>query len=143
MLEDLRDVLGDRSMVLHKEMTKLFEGAVEGSVGSVLSRLREEEIRGEYTLVVAGNEKKEKEQTLDEKVQEKMARLLKAGTMSLKDIARKISSETGMEYRRAYKACLLIRAKDGCASSMRRRSLIVHSHDSWWLFSIDGAGQET
>ena len=106
MLEDLRDVLGDRSMVLHKEMTKLFEGAVEGPVASVLSRLREEDIRGEYTLVVAGNEKKEKEQTLDEEVQQKMERLLNTGTMSLKDIARKISSETGMEYRRAYKACL-------------------------------------
>lgn len=112
MLEDLREVLGDRSMVLHKEMTKLFEGTVEGSVGSVLSRLREEEIRGEYTLVVAGNEEKEKEQTLDEEVQDKMGRLLKAGSMSLKDIARKISSETGMEYRRVYKACLsLKRAK--------------------------------
>jgi 16S rRNA (cytidine1402-2'-O)-methyltransferase len=109
MLEDLKEVLGDRSMVLHKEMTKLFEGAVEGTVDSVLSRTREEEIRGEYTLVVAGNEKKEKEQTLDGEVQEKMERLLKAGTMSLKDIARKISSETGVEYRRAYKACLLMK----------------------------------
>jgi 16S rRNA C1402 (ribose-2'-O) methylase RsmI len=79
---------------------------VEGSVVSVLSRLREEDIRGEYTLVVAGNEKKEKEQTVDEKAQEKIERLLNAGTMSLKDIARKISSETGIEYRRAYKACL-------------------------------------
>jgi 16S rRNA C1402 (ribose-2'-O) methylase RsmI len=93
-------------MVLHKEMTKLFERAVAGTVGSVLSRLKEEEIRGEYTLVVAGNEKKAKEQTLDEEVQAEMGRLLKAGTLSLKDIARKISSETGMEYRRAYKACL-------------------------------------
>ena len=106
MLEDLKEVLGDRSMVLHKEMTKLFEGAVEGSVTSVLSRLSEEDIRGEYTLVVAGNEKKGGKQTLDEKVQQKMERLLNTGTMSLKDIALKISTETGMEYRRAYKACL-------------------------------------
>ncbi len=106
MLEDVRAVLGDRAVVLHKEMTKLFEGTVAGSVASVLSRLSDEEVRGEYTLVVAGNEKKEKEQTLDREVQEKMERLLKAGTMSLKDIARKISSETGVEYRRAYKACL-------------------------------------
>jgi 16S rRNA (cytidine1402-2'-O)-methyltransferase len=109
MLEDLREVLGDRPMVLHKEMTKLFEGTVEGSVGSVLSRLREEEIRGEYTLVVAGCEKKEQEQALDEDVEEKMRRLLNAGTMSLKDVARKISSETGVEYRRAYKACLAMK----------------------------------
>jgi 16S rRNA (cytidine1402-2'-O)-methyltransferase len=109
LLEDLREVLGDRSMVLHKEMTKLFEGTVGGSVSSVLARLRHEEIRGEYTLVVAGCEKKDKEETLDEKVQKKMARLLRAKTMSLKDIARKISSETGVEYRRVYKACLAMK----------------------------------
>ncbi|HYQ61251.1 MAG TPA: hypothetical protein VEP29_09370, partial [Desulfatiglandales bacterium] len=105
-LEDVRAVLGDRALVLHKEMTKLFEGTVRGSVASVLSRLSEEEVRGEYTLVVAGCERKEKEQALDEKVQEKMGRMLKAGTMSLKDIAHKIASETGVEYRKAYKACL-------------------------------------
>jgi 16S rRNA (cytidine1402-2'-O)-methyltransferase len=112
MLEDVGEVLGDRPMVLHKEMTKLFEATVGGSVSSVLARLREEEIRGEYTLVVAGREKKEKEETLDEKVQEKMARLLKAKTMSLKDIARKISSETGVEYRRVYKACLTMKREE-------------------------------
>ncbi len=106
MLEDLGAVLGDRALVLHKEMTKLFEGTVKGSVASVLGRLREEEVRGEYTLVVAGCEKKDKEQTLDEEAQEKMARLLKAGTMSLKDIAYTIAAETGVEYRKAYKACL-------------------------------------
>ena len=109
MLEDVGAVLGDRALVLHKEMTKLFEGIVEGSVASVLSRLSEGEIRGEYTLVVAGCEEKDKEQTLDEKAQEKMARLLKAGTMSLKDIAYAIASETGVEYRKAYKACLLMK----------------------------------
>jgi 16S rRNA (cytidine1402-2'-O)-methyltransferase len=108
-LEDLREVLGDRAMVLHKEMTKLFEGTVEGPVGSVLNRLSEEEVRGEYTLVVAGCEKKEKEQTLDEEVLEKIGLLLNAGTMSLKDIAYEISSETGVEYRRVYKACLLMK----------------------------------
>lgn len=109
MLEDVRAVLGDRPMVLHKELTKLFEKAVEGTVGSVLSRLKEEDIRGEYTLVVAGNTKKEKDKTLDEKTQDKMERLLKAGSMSLKDIAYTISAETGVEYRRVYKACLLMK----------------------------------
>jgi 16S rRNA C1402 (ribose-2'-O) methylase RsmI len=78
-------------------------------VGAVLNRLSEEEVRGEYTLVVAGCEKKEKEQTLDEEVREKIGLLLNAGTMSLKDIAHKIASETEVEYRRAYKACLLMK----------------------------------
>jgi 16S rRNA (cytidine1402-2'-O)-methyltransferase len=106
MLGDVRAVLGDRAAVLHKEMTKLFEETVRGSVGSLLSRLTDEKVRGEYTLVVAGSEKKDKELPLDEKALEKMGGLLKAGDMSLKDVAREISSETGVEYRRAYKACL-------------------------------------
>jgi 16S rRNA (cytidine1402-2'-O)-methyltransferase len=109
MLEDVGAVLGDRAVVLHKELTKLFEGVVEGSVASVLSRLSEEEVRGEYTLVVAGCEKKDKEEALDEKAEEKIRRLLNAGTMSLKDIAYTIAAETGVEYRRAYKACLSVK----------------------------------
>jgi len=56
-----------------------------------------------------------------------MRRLLKAGTLSLKDIARKISSETGVEYRKAYKACL----------AMKREKQMS------WFFWIDGAGRET
>jgi 16S rRNA C1402 (ribose-2'-O) methylase RsmI len=71
--------------------------------------LGQEEVRGEYTLVVAGCAKKDKEQALDDKAEEKMRRLLKAGTMSLKDIAYTIASETGVEYRKAYKACLLMK----------------------------------
>ena len=106
MLEDVGAVLGDRAVVLHKEMTKLFEGTVEGPVTSVLGRLGEEEVRGEYTLVVAGGERRAKEQTLDENGEEKIRGLLKAGTMSLKDIAHRIASETGVEYRKVYKACL-------------------------------------
>jgi 16S rRNA (cytidine1402-2'-O)-methyltransferase len=109
MLEDLRDILGDRAMVLHKEMTKLFEATVQGSVSSILGRLREEEARGEYTLVVAGCQERRKAPTPDQEVQEKMARLLKEGAMSLKDIAREVSAETGMDYRKAYKACLLMK----------------------------------
>jgi len=108
-LKDVKEVLGDRLMVLHKEMTKLFEEAVQGSVSGLLNRLEQEEVRGEYTLVVAGAEKKETEPSLHEEVQKKMKALLKTGSMSLKDIARSIAAETGLEYRKAYKACLLMK----------------------------------
>ena len=117
MLKDVRDVLGDRPMVLHKEMTKLFEEALQGSVSSLLRGLEQEEIRGEYTLVVAGAEKKDTGRSVDEEVEEKMKGLLKTGSMSLKDIAQRIAAETGMEYRRAYKACLLM--KRGLSSSVK------------------------
>jgi len=109
MLKDVRDVLGDRPMALHKEMTKLFEEAVQGSVSSFLNGLAQEEVRGEYTLVVAGAEKNETGPSADEDVQKKIKALLKTGSMSLKDIAQRVAAERGMEYRKVYKSCLLMK----------------------------------
>jgi 16S rRNA (cytidine1402-2'-O)-methyltransferase len=54
MLRDVYEILGDREIALAKEMTKVFEDVKRGSVSEVLSSLEDGEIRGEYTLIVAG-----------------------------------------------------------------------------------------
>jgi 16S rRNA (cytidine1402-2'-O)-methyltransferase len=105
-LADMEQILGDRPVVLVKEMTKLFEQVTRGSLRSVLSRLREEEIRGEYTLVVAGSETGEEPGRLDEEIDDIIDHMLKTGEMSVRDIAQKISSEAGLDYRRVYRACI-------------------------------------
>ena len=51
-LADARRVLGDREIVLGRELTKLHEELVRGPISSVLSRLAEP--RGEFTVVLAG-----------------------------------------------------------------------------------------
>ncbi|MBI4528284.1 MAG: 16S rRNA (cytidine(1402)-2'-O)-methyltransferase [Deltaproteobacteria bacterium] len=58
-LEDLLKVLGDREVVLGREVTKLYEEFIRGRLSEVLSQLLHKEIRGELTLVVQGGEKKE------------------------------------------------------------------------------------
>jgi 16S rRNA (cytidine1402-2'-O)-methyltransferase len=55
MLTDVYEVLGDRIIALAKEMTKVFEDVKRGSVSKVLSSLKDEEIRGEYTVIVEGS----------------------------------------------------------------------------------------
>jgi 16S rRNA (cytidine1402-2'-O)-methyltransferase len=114
-LSDMEQILGDRQVVLVKEMTKLFEQVRRGSLRSVLSRVREEEIRGEYTIVVAGGEKGEDQARLDIEIEDTIDRLLKTGEMSVRDMARKISSEAGLDYRKVYRAC--IERKRGGASA--------------------------
>ncbi|MGH2448474.1 MAG: 16S rRNA (cytidine(1402)-2'-O)-methyltransferase [Chloroflexota bacterium] len=54
LLEDIEAVLGDRSLVMARELTKLHEEVLRTTVSGLRARYREEEPRGEVTLVVAG-----------------------------------------------------------------------------------------
>jgi 16S rRNA (cytidine1402-2'-O)-methyltransferase len=56
MVEACLKVYGDRECALCRELTKKFEEIVRGSLSEVLERMNEKEPRGEYVLVVAGNE---------------------------------------------------------------------------------------
>lgn len=53
-LADLRTVLGERQMVVARELTKLHEEFVRGTTGEVFDHFRENPPRGEITLVIAG-----------------------------------------------------------------------------------------
>lgn len=52
------DIMGDRRIVVAKEMTKLFEKAYRGTVSEVIDLLSADEKLGEYALIVAGADNK-------------------------------------------------------------------------------------
>src|SRR5205085_8345613 len=52
MLEDIRKFLGDRAIVVAREVTKLHEEFVRGTVTEVLDRLKTKPIKGEITVIV-------------------------------------------------------------------------------------------
>ncbi|MFQ5525536.1 MAG: 16S rRNA (cytidine(1402)-2'-O)-methyltransferase [Thermoanaerobaculia bacterium] len=51
-LEDALEVLGDRPVAVARELTKLHEEVLRGQLSKVLERLREQQPRGEYVLVI-------------------------------------------------------------------------------------------
>lgn len=106
MLTDMRDVLGDREIVLIREMTKLYEEIYRGEISEVLENLPKERIRGELTLVVKGGEEKAGPEEIPAQVLDKIDKLLAEKQLSIKDIARDISLEKGLPYRQVYKICL-------------------------------------
>jgi 16S rRNA (cytidine1402-2'-O)-methyltransferase len=57
-LEDIHDVLGDREIVLTRELTKLYEEILRGKVSEILSQIRERKLKGEITLVISGKTRK-------------------------------------------------------------------------------------
>jgi len=53
-LQDIKIVLGDRPACLARELTKLHEEFIRGSVSEILARLGDKTIRGEIVLVIEG-----------------------------------------------------------------------------------------
>jgi 16S rRNA (cytidine1402-2'-O)-methyltransferase len=108
-LRDLKDILGDRQVVLLREMTKVYEEIMRGAASAILKQLDPEKIRGEFTLVVPGREKPVREASLDRETRRMIEKLLKENNMSIKDMATRISEKKGFPYRRLYKECLSIK----------------------------------
>src|ERR1043166_185292 len=53
-LDDIHAIFGDREMLLAREVTKLHEEFLRGSVSELLQQIDDREIRGEVTLVISG-----------------------------------------------------------------------------------------
>jgi len=105
MLEDLRETLGDRQMVMLREITKVFEDVKRGTISTVLEHLTPDRTRGEFTLAVAGKEIK-KHEPLSEEILNRIEALLAEDVRSIRDIAALISKEDGIAYRQIYKECI-------------------------------------
>jgi 16S rRNA (cytidine1402-2'-O)-methyltransferase len=54
MLRDVRDILGDREVVLAREVTKVHEEFLRGPLSKLLERAKGKTMRGEITLLVGG-----------------------------------------------------------------------------------------
>ena len=58
VLSEIREVLGDRQMVIGRELTKKFEEILRGRVSEIEKILEKKKPRGEFTLVIQGKEHK-------------------------------------------------------------------------------------
>ena len=95
-LKDMVEILGDRKIVIARELTKKYEEIIRGKLNLVLSEMNTKEIKGEITLVVQGGIKKKGNDTIDflkdECIMEKYLKKLKNQGYSNKDII-KITQE--------------------------------------------------
>ena len=104
-LADLVSVVGDRSAVVARELTKYHEEVIRGSLSEILATLSDRDrIRGECTLLVEG--RKEKEFKSDELVVDELERLAKEGSVSVKDAVRTVAGKHGISRGRVYREAL-------------------------------------
>jgi 16S rRNA (cytidine1402-2'-O)-methyltransferase len=60
-LEDIFEILGDREMVLTRELTKIYEEVLRGKVSEIQSQIGGRKLKGEITVVISGKTRKKTE----------------------------------------------------------------------------------
>lgn len=98
-LRDLLSALGDRRVSVSREMTKLYEETVRGTLSSLLAHFSSVPPKGEFVLVVDGAPPPPPP---DVRRAESLAKAYISEGMSLRDAARRASSETGYPRRELY-----------------------------------------
>ena len=64
-LKDMLEILGDRRVVLARELTKMYEEIIRGKLSQILTEISTKEVKGEITLIVQGGIKKKENDSMD------------------------------------------------------------------------------
>jgi 16S rRNA (cytidine1402-2'-O)-methyltransferase len=87
-LQDVRETLGDRSLAVTRELTKLHEEVVRGTASQVLDHFQSVPPRGEVTLVIAGAEEASWEADQVENALRRLTREGLSGREAVKEVAK-------------------------------------------------------
>jgi len=114
-LEALQAILGDRQAVMARELTKRYEEIRRGTLSDLRGVAREQKVRGEVTLVVAGVGKESIDDPHDrEDIDAVIERALEAATKegrSVRDVVDRVVAERGGRRREIYRRALALAAK--------------------------------
>jgi 16S rRNA (cytidine1402-2'-O)-methyltransferase len=116
-LNVLKGIMGDREIVIARELTKRFEEIIRGKLSSVADSINGKEIKGEITLVLEGHRASETETTpcaedyrIREELEKEIQNYLNQG-FYLKDIVSLITEEYHVSKKWVYEKALELRKK--------------------------------
>ncbi len=101
-LDDILDVLGDRTCAIARELTKLHEEIFRGSVSAAAQHFAAQGTRGEFTLVVGGASAKVNERWSEAQLRHAIQNGRNPGE-SPSALAKRLASESGWERRAVYR----------------------------------------
>jgi 16S rRNA (cytidine1402-2'-O)-methyltransferase len=107
-LKDVYDVLGDRQIVVARELTKVFEEIKRGWVSDIVAERSVSKVKGEFTVILQGAFLGPVSFT-DDEIQEKLLQLWAERTISLRDAVAEIVRRTGLSRKKVYDMAVKIR----------------------------------
>ena len=105
-LNDIREVLGERQVIVARELTKIFEEFIRGSASEVIDVVSQDIVRGEVVVLIAAGKMTPQE---SEPLENVLHRLMADGTLSIKDIAKQAAVIAGVSRSEAYTEALKLR----------------------------------
>lgn len=101
-LADMEEILGSRRACVIKEITKVHEEALRGSIPDIISLLEESTTAGEYVIVVEG---KKRQQGSFEEALEEVLLLIRKGR-GRKEAVKTVAEEYGLSKKELYERSL-------------------------------------
>lgn len=97
-LQDIHDTIGNRNIVVTRELTKIFEEALRGRVSDILESLDEQGVKGEIVIVLEGAGK----EPFKGSIADELDNALKNG-LSMKEAIEAVSRGLGISKGEVYK----------------------------------------
>ena len=127
-LKEIIACMGDRQAVLAREMTKLHEEFIRGSLSEISIALKEQgKVKGECTLIVAGRE--DKEQIDSEIIEGEIKAALEKQQGGLSEITRLIAKKYGLPKKEVYELALMVRGQKTEVGSQRSEARSLQTDD--------------
>ncbi|MBC8389402.1 MAG: 16S rRNA (cytidine(1402)-2'-O)-methyltransferase [Actinobacteria bacterium] len=98
---ELIERFGDRRASLVREITKIYEEVIRGSLSDILTRIKEKKVKGEIVLIVEGYKKELLRSFSEEDIRKELIRLLKQG-ISKKSALKIVLSRYDIDKQRLY-----------------------------------------
>jgi 16S rRNA (cytidine1402-2'-O)-methyltransferase len=105
-VEDLLEVFGDRRAVITRELTKIHEEAIRGTLSEILKQLQTGSIKGEFTIIVHGFSAEPPKQDIN--TTEYLKNLILHRRLSKKEAISVAAEELGLPKKDVYKESLKI-----------------------------------
>jgi 16S rRNA (cytidine1402-2'-O)-methyltransferase len=104
LLDDAAQTLGERRVVVAREMTKVYEEVYRGTISEVLDQLGKEEVKGEVTVILEGCTSPP--QVDASAIIEALKRYSEEIGLSMKDSVDRVAEELGIPRRQVYQESL-------------------------------------
>ncbi len=112
-LGDMCDILGERKLVVARELTKMYEEFARGDTSKVIAQFADRQIKGEVVILVAPPENSNREDGSAEYLDEVLRCYLFREGLSLKDAVKRASVEMGISRSEVYSEALRINSESG------------------------------
>jgi 16S rRNA (cytidine1402-2'-O)-methyltransferase len=105
-IEDMLEVFGDRRAVITRELTKIHEETIRGTLSDILKHVQEGTIKGEFTIILHGASAEPLKQEID--TAEYLKNLMLHRGLSKKEAISIAAEELGLPKKEVYKESLKI-----------------------------------